>query len=201
MDLGLTWSAPKCFTAYQCPQTTNNLSYTDTNAAVAYQAGVWSVAWTTTNPTCCGGDKGSNKELVYSNSLDDGLTWSSAKLLMQFEAPGSDEGPMLTPLGGGKMVATFSTTRPKYATLSGLGPELDVVTAVSTDNGRTWSVGGHMSIVDDTYDPAIGAPTDQNRGTAHVVLAGVPTTVAIIQTEEGKQAPFSKSLFSSRYWT
>lgn len=99
------------------------------------QQGTWVVAWHSDEPMS---DLGSDGDILYVRSTDNGTTWSDPQPLNTNADidRGDDRSVHLATDRSGAWIATWSSTSP----LNGrLGNDRDILYAVSVDNGATWS--------------------------------------------------------------
>ena len=131
-DGGKTWSAPE-------PVNTNAASdYGDDADAWAASDGKgnWLVVWTSTGTlrNTIGGDR----DILYARSADNGHTWTAPAALNTNAADdsGFDISPRVTTDGDGHWVVVWSSGDSLDDTI---GSDRDLLTAHSSDDGRTWS--------------------------------------------------------------
>ncbi|MCA9310879.1 MAG: exo-alpha-sialidase, partial [Phycisphaerales bacterium] len=97
--------------------------------------GVWMVAWQTCDPT--GGGLGTDEDIVYARSLDDGETWSAPVAWYAYAATdgSADVNVALATDAQGNWIAAWQSDR----NLGGIGVDDDILYVRSADSGMTWS--------------------------------------------------------------
>lgn len=132
VDNGQTWSDP-----YPINTNADRDSGQDTFVQIANDGGTnWIAVWDSTENL--GGQIGSDKDILFATSSDDGLTWSNPRPLNTNANidQGDDETPQIKSDGRGNWVVTWSSTD----SLGGrIGNDLDILIARSTNNGATWT--------------------------------------------------------------
>ncbi len=131
-DLGRTWTAP-----LPLVETAKFDSGFDISPRIVSGSdSTWLVAWDSSDPL--GGRLGRDKDILYTRSLDSGLTWASATELNTNAATDSfgDREPQLATDGKGGWVAVWTSTDPLGDTV---GKDADIFVASSKDNGANWS--------------------------------------------------------------
>lgn len=122
---------------------------------VTDRLGVWIAAWSSTSDL--GGTIGSDRDVLFARSLDNGASWS-APLAVDPNAgseSGSDEWVTLG-YGNGVFLAVWQSNE------GSAGPDLDIRISRSTDQGQTWSASelldanGLSDLADDTR-PSVAA--------------------------------------------
>src|SRR5262249_41492206 len=96
----------------------------------------WIIAWNSWDDLH--GSIGNDSDILFSRSLDNGVTWSGAAPLNTNAGTdhGGDEGVTLATDGKGQWIAAWSTTE----NIEGrIGTDGDMAFATSDDNGATWS--------------------------------------------------------------
>jgi hypothetical protein len=99
-------------------------------------AGNWIAAWDSTDDF--GGPIGTDADILYSRSSDNGLSWSPpAPLNLNASADSeSDRAVDLATNGAGVWIAVWASEDPLGATI---GTDFDILYATSNDNGANWS--------------------------------------------------------------
>jgi len=127
-DAGQTWSSPQAINvnaaADSVPQVTTD------------GQGNWIVVWQSNDSL--GGTIGTDKDILFARSTDDGQSWSPPQALNRNASVdnGNDYSPQLSTDGEGNWVAVWESDD----TLAGtIGPDRDILFARSTDTGQTWS--------------------------------------------------------------
>ncbi len=156
VDGGADWSAA---------QPLNDNAATDIGddravQVVALGAGHWVAVWESDDEL--DQDLGTDRDLLYARSIDDGVTWSPAALLNSTgsgDGSAADRDPRLALTATGLVVAVWSSE----ASLGGEegGPDTDVLFAFSEDRGQSWS------------DPQVLSTSDQLDPQANDVAADV----------------------------
>ena len=149
-DHGATWSTA-------APLNTNARTDTaddhESNVTLATNgAGLWIAAWLTTNSF--GGELGSDHDLMFSRSMDNGVTWSDPAILNTNARTdsGYDWAPALATDGNGNWVVVWQSDEDLTAT--GSPDDLDILYAWSSDSGATWSAPAYLnSSALDTTEP------------------------------------------------
>ncbi len=130
---GVSWTAAS-------PLNSNAAVPEDLSADLAPQlatdgAGVWVAVWYSTDPH---GDVGVDLDIFYSRSTDNGASWSERTVLntnATFDGA-FDFNPQVTTDSAGRWVVAWET----QADLGGpIGDDFDVVSALSTDDGASWT--------------------------------------------------------------
>ena len=131
-DNGLTWSAPAAL---------NGSAATDSRSDSAPQiaadgAGNWLAVWNSSENI--GGAIGLDADILVARSTDNGLTWTAPAPLNNNAATdsGGDLQVQFTTDGLGTWVAVWATSETFGGTMD---TDLDIVSAVSADNGVTWT--------------------------------------------------------------
>jgi hypothetical protein len=129
---GLTWTAPAALNTTAASDSTLDVSpYIETDGA-----GTWIAIWSSNNTL--GSTIGSDYDVLFARSTNNGATWSAPAALSASAALDS-EGETPTALktdGAGNWIAVVHSDE----TLGiGLGTDLDILFARSTDNGASWS--------------------------------------------------------------
>jgi hypothetical protein len=148
VDAGLTWSPPASLNT-----TAATDSHSDDSARLATNGqGVWIAVWWAQN--AFGGSIGTDMDILFARSLDDGVTWSSPAILNTNAA--TDEGNDLLPRvatdGAGRWVAIWVSADSLGGTI---GADRDILVSRSTDNGGTWSppaMVNHYAATDNSAD-------------------------------------------------
>jgi predicted neuraminidase len=140
---GATWSSP---------ETLNTNADTDAGADVFPQiaadgSGVWVVVWQS-NDTL-GATIGNDQDILFSRSIDDGVTWSDPEPLntnADTDA-GHDYGPRLAADGLGNWIVVWQSNDTLGNTIGG---DFDILFARSDDDGQTWSAPAVLNTNADT---------------------------------------------------
>jgi hypothetical protein len=137
IDNGMSWTAP-----VELNDGASTDSVTDEFPTLATDgAGVWIAAWTSTNSL--GGMIGTDFDILYSRSLDNGVTWSAPAALNSSAATdvGIDSIPRLATDGAGNWVAIWRSDD----FTSGAGGDTDIFVATSNNNGVSWNAQAHLN--------------------------------------------------------
>lgn len=137
-DDGATWSAPAALNSNAATD-----AGSDQEPEVATDgAGNWVVVWY--SPDTLGGTIGSDNDILFARSSDDGATWSATAALNSHAATdsGSDAFPRLMTDGAGTWIATWNSSDDLGGTI---GTDTDVLFARSTDAGATWSAAAPLN--------------------------------------------------------
>lgn len=131
-DNGATWSAP-------LPLNTNAASdWGDDRGAriAADHNGNWVAVWASTESL--GSTLGGDRDIFVARSSDSGLTWSAPMVLNTNAASdrGFDNSPDIASDGHGRWLAVWSSGDSRGGTI---GTDSDILSALSDDNGVTWS--------------------------------------------------------------
>ena len=141
-DNGGTWSV-----AAPLNSNATSDSGSDTEPVHSFADGNWVAAWTSGDDL--GGTIGTDDDIVYAVSNDDGLSWSAPSALNSNAASdtGDDNGQDLATSGSGEWIATWNSDD----TLGGtIGDDADILAAVSNDNGVSWSQASSLNSGADT---------------------------------------------------
>lgn len=125
-DGGATWSSPASLNT----NAATDFGY-DTNAAIATDRdGAWMVAWTTEDDL--GGTIGTDGDIVFARSTDNGVTWSDPAPVNSDAASdfSFDSDPSISTDGNGRWMIAWDVE---------LASDLDIFFATSTNDGATWS--------------------------------------------------------------
>lgn len=99
----------------------------DTNPDIAYGSGKWICVWASKAPSPA---HGSDYDIFYSYSTNNGATWSPAALL--WDSPGEDYNPRIATDRQGTWVVVSSTVDTTHG-------DRDIQVVRSTNNGANWS--------------------------------------------------------------
>jgi hypothetical protein len=127
-DRGVSWTAPALLNSYG---TTD--SGVDSRVEISTdEAGLWVAAWSTNSNV--GAASGSDYEIAFARSTDNGATWSAARLLNSDGATDvrQDFRPALATDGQGDWISAWHGS-------GGNGSDNDIYVAQSRDNAQTWS--------------------------------------------------------------
>jgi hypothetical protein len=99
-------------------------------------AGTWLAVWSSSDTL--GGTLGTDSDLLFSRSVDGGITWTPPAALNTNAATdtGADTSPSVVTDGSGVWITVWSSTD----ALGGIGTDRDVLYARSFDGGASWSV-------------------------------------------------------------
>lgn len=130
-DDGATWSAPAALNASAFGDTRG-----DANPDVATDGtGTWVAVWDSNGSL--GDTIGSDDDILFARSTDDGLTWSAVGTVNHaITDSGADVEPRIATDGAGKWVVVWETTDGLGAST---GNDRDIASATSSDGGLTWS--------------------------------------------------------------
>lgn len=132
-DDGLSWGAATTLNSNAATDAGD-----DTHPSVDYGGnGVWITAWESTDDL--DGTIGTDFDILYVRSTDNGATWSDPMPLNPTAASDSAEGDFgvrTASDGGGNWVAAFQSTNDLDGSI---GADRDVLVSTSSDNGLTWS--------------------------------------------------------------
>lgn len=128
-DNGATWSAPVPLNADAATDTSNESS----PELATDRSGHWMVVWQSNNSL--GGTIGTDDDLLFATSTDNGATWSAAAPVNSDAATdsGPDFNPVLAVDGHGHWVVIWGSTGRSF------GTDEDLVYAASGDVGATWT--------------------------------------------------------------
>jgi Neuraminidase (sialidase) len=130
-DNGVSWSGANTLNPYASTDGQN-----DSLPSLDLNGSAWIVAWQTSHPFS--GTLGTDNDIVYMRTTDDGLNWSSPNPLntnATFDS-GSDFRPVIKSDGTNQWVAVWST----FDDLGGtIGVDEDITYTFSTTNGTSWN--------------------------------------------------------------
>ncbi len=132
-DNGATWSAPSALNTNAGLDSGNDLD----PFLAADGNGAWVATWSSTDDL--GGTVGTDGDILYAASTDDGANWSVPVALNTNAGTdsGNDNGPNIASDGNGTWIAAWNSWEPAIG--GGIGTDADILYAVSTDDGSTWS--------------------------------------------------------------
>ena len=167
MDNGATWSASQ-------PLNSSNINSDNYPSVMTDGKGIWIVAWFSNEDL---GGAGTDDDIFFSRSTNDGATWSASQLLNsnattdhQGDFSMKDWRPALMTDGEGNWVAAWNYY--DYDT------DIDISFSRSTDGGVTWS---DQQALNSNADQAAGAGID-NR--PNVFSCGADMWIAVWQSRE-----------------
>lgn len=153
---GATWSAPAVLNAEAATDT----SAENSPVVATDRWGHWMVVWQSNNSL--GGTIGTDDDLLFATSTDNGVTWSTAAPVNSDAATDSisDGNPILTADGDGHWVVIWSSIG------RSLGTDEDLLYAVSSDVGATWTAPAAFNTIAATDTGSDRTPTlaTDNRG-------------------------------------
>ena len=130
-DAGATWTDPAYLNHYAAADTG-----ADTSVTLATDgAGTWVAAWVTYENL--GGTIGTDPDLVFARSFDNGVTWTAPAVLASTaytDGDAVDAVPHVATDGAGVWICVWEAER-----ILGTGIDRDIFYAVSTDGGATWT--------------------------------------------------------------
>ncbi|GJM43263.1 MAG: hypothetical protein DHS20C21_01050 [Gemmatimonadota bacterium] len=176
IDGGRTWSGPDPL---------GDRPFTDSASDYAPRilglgSGVWVAIWTSNDDL--GGTIGSDLDILYSRSTDDGSTWSAAAPLNSTASvdTGSDGSPVehlaLSHDHQGRLIAAWTSWEAVAA--GPLGADADILAALSVDAGLSWGPAFPLNTnadVDDSTDK-IGALASGGSGSWVAVFVSADST-------------------------
>lgn len=131
---GSTWSAPTPLNS-----TAGTDTFEDIHPSLATNGdGAWVAVWRSNNSL--DGTIGTDWDILFARSVDDGATWSEA-VPLNSNAPadvGDDDRPMIAS-DGDSFVAVWASDDGTS------GPDFDIRVARSTDGGQTWSASAPLN--------------------------------------------------------
>lgn len=124
-DLGLTWSAPALINLADDDDGDDREPYIDTN-----DNGTWVIVWRSKDDRL--NTIGNDRDILFSRSVDDGLTWSTPAALTALMATDTpdDFAPTVAANGNGVWIAGYTSRDGAFRDSAYI--------SVSTDNGQTW---------------------------------------------------------------
>lgn len=130
-DFGQSWGLPAILS-----NTSADDGLDESRPAIATDMkGTWIAAWESTSAA---GSAGTDADVRYAVSTDNGVSWSLPSLLntnATTDGASSDRTPSLASDGFGTWICTWTTD----ADIGNAGTDDDIVFAVSIDDGATWS--------------------------------------------------------------
>jgi Neuraminidase (sialidase) len=177
-------SSPAALNSYAV----GDASYDDAPRIATDGQGLWLAVWSSDEPV--GGAIGTDRDILYTRSIDNGATWSAAAAL-NTNAPsdsGTDDDPQIGTDGNGTWLVVWDSTE----NLGGLiGTDTDILFARSTDNGMTWSAPKPVK----TNAATDGATRDEQ---VQLATDGQGTWVVTWITEDGPTSMTDEDLLVAR---
>jgi hypothetical protein len=136
-----------------------NDSGSDTSPQVASGgAGTWLAVWTSDDAA---GGIGTDADVLFARSSDDGASWTSPAPLHASAAndSGTDQAPQIASDGAGAWVAIWESSEP--------GSDADILAATSSDGGATWSAPAAVNAGAANDSAADRAPQIASDGLGH----------------------------------
>lgn len=131
-------------------------------------AGNWVAVWRSTDDL--GGTIDNDSDILTARSDDDGASWTTPIALNSNAAVDSitveDRAPAIATDGAGTWIAVWQSN----AQVGGIGPDDDILYAVSTDNGAMWTFPAALNTNATTDSNDDEAPEIATDGTAWVVV-------------------------------
>jgi Neuraminidase (sialidase) len=129
-DDGVTWSDPQLLDS----NAVSGTGYDEIPVVMTDGSGTWVTVWTSTEDF---NGAGTDTDIFFSRSTDNGETWSASQLIdSQATAGGGGERhPAVMTDGKGTWVVVWRSTED----FNGAGADEDIFFSRSTDNGATWS--------------------------------------------------------------
>jgi len=131
-DNGATWSTVTVLNTNAAGD-----SGQDTDVKLlALGSGVWLAVWQSSDSLS--GTVGADFDVLFSRSIDDGVTWSAPQPLNSTASTdtGSDSSPVLASDGSGNLMALWQSAE----NMAGAGNDFDIFFSRSSDGGANWSV-------------------------------------------------------------
>ena len=193
-DNGANWTAP-------APLNTN--AGTDDNydadpQLTADRAGHWLAVWRTVNGL--GGPLGTDDDILYSSSTDNGATWSDSAPLNTTAATdtANDYAPQLTTDGAGRWIAVWES---RDSSGGPLGTDEDILYSSSTDDGANWTAPAPLNTTAATDTADDNAPQLTTDGAGH--------WIAVWQSRDNPGGPlgtdedilYSRSMDNGATWS
>lgn len=187
LDDGITWSTPNALNSNAAVDSSESDDYTPHICTDG--SGVWIAAWRTREFS-----GGTDDDVLFSRSLDNGETWSGLSPLDINAGTDSDGDfrPYLATDGAGNWVAVWESD----ATM-----DFDIQIARSSDNGVTWSAPSNLNsnaLVDTAVDAGPRVATDQ-AGNWIAVWSSDDALGGLIGTDS--DILFSRSTDNGQTWT
>jgi hypothetical protein len=191
-DNGATWSAPQLLNS----NATTDISYEYQPSVMSDGSGTWVTVWFSNEDI---GGTGTDRDIFFSRSADNGLTWGAEQILNTNAASdtGYDWRPVIMTDGDGIWItAWISREDPGGVT----GTDSDIFFARSVDNGATWSAPQALNT---------NAGTDTGTDIRPKVFSnGADTWIAVWQSNENLDGAgtdddilFSKSTDDGLTWS
>jgi hypothetical protein len=135
VDNGASWSAAAAVNSYATFDLNN-----DTHAHISTNSnGTWVIVWDSNSATGGGNALGTNWDMAFARSIDNGATWGPAQVISPAQTDDTNDElfPYIENDGAGTWIVSWST-------LKELGeeavPDFDMLVSRSTDDGVNWSV-------------------------------------------------------------
>lgn len=132
IDDGATWTDPAALNS----NAASDSGYDYEPHVTTDGAGNWITVWHSNDSF--GGTIGTDYDILFSRSTDDGATWTAPAVLNTNAATdsGTDVQGLVATDGAGNWVATWASSDTLGSTI---GSDSDILVARSTDNGATWT--------------------------------------------------------------
>jgi phosphoribosyl-AMP cyclohydrolase len=160
-DGGSTWSTVQALNS-NADSDDGNDRYPDLSTD---GSGIWVAVWS--SPENLGGTAGTDTDIFFSRSTDNGVSWSAVQTLNSNadDDSGGDFYPRIITDGGGYWIVVWASNE----NLGGIGTDTDILFSRSTDNGASWSTVQVLNLNADSDEGNDDSPTVMTDGNGNWV--------------------------------